>query len=225
MPYGPSHRVQSFAFSDNSKWLASGSKVSVKLWEIKSGKLLRTLDGGAQSLAFSPDGSYLVAGSRIWDVKSWKLLHTLEQDSRSLAFSPNGKWLASVSNGTLQLWTLKFIPSKTTVQNPDVPEERKSTPNVTEQTPDLSNTSSWLIKAIVIIVGVILLLSLIWCIIQSFSPSLRPHVPRIMAGIIVGITVGITTTVAAYYLFGSPETATVSGVILAVVAHYFIKEA
>ncbi len=123
------------------------------------------------------------------------------------------------------MWTLKLLPSKTTVQNPDVPEERKSTPNVTEQTPDLSNTSSWLIKAIVIIVGVILLLSLIWCIIQSFSPSLRPHVPRIMAGIIVGITVGITTTVAAYYLFGSPETATVSGVILAVVAHYFIKEA
>jgi WD40 repeat protein len=115
-----------FAYSYNRKWKASGRSYSVEISEVKSGKLLRTLDGAAQSLAFSPNGKFFVAGShteiRIWEVGSWQLLHTLEQKDNVVAISPDSKWLASVSNGTLQLWTLKFLPSKTTIQNSDIPE-------------------------------------------------------------------------------------------------------
>jgi hypothetical protein len=88
-----------------------------------------------------------------------------------------------------------------------------------------SSILPWLIKATVIIVGVVLLLFFIWWVIQRFLPSLYSQAPRIMVSIIVGITVGVTTTVIAYYLFGSPESATVSGVIFAIAVHYFMKEA
>ncbi len=81
-----------FAYSYNRKWKALGSfnnSAGVTIWEVKSGKLLRTLDGAAQSLAFSPNGKFFVAGShteiRIWEVGSWQLLHTLEQKDNIVA--------------------------------------------------------------------------------------------------------------------------------------------
>jgi len=87
------------------------------------------------------------------------------------------------------------------------------------------NFLSWLIKIAIVIIGVVSLVFFIRWVLYHFTPSLRPQIPRIMAGIIIGITVGVTTTLIAYYLFGSPETATVSGVLVAVIAHYMMKEA
>ncbi|MEK8018530.1 MAG: hypothetical protein VSS75_016795, partial [Candidatus Parabeggiatoa sp.] len=225
----------SIAFHPNGTWLASGTYCNIsnssawyrlELWNVVTGKIRHTFNDFAVSLAFSQNGKWMVsAGStvKLWNVESGQLLHNFATenyyDSNSVALSPNGKWLASSRDRTVKLWALNPVASANTVTQ--IPYSEQEIAPAT----DLSNTSSWLIKAIVIIIGVILLVSFIWWIIHSFSPSLRPHAPRIMAGIIVGITVGITTTVAAYYLFGSPKTATVSGVILAVVAHYFIKEA
>lgn len=89
---------------------------------------------------------------------------------------------------------------------------------------NISNILAWIIKAIVIIVSVFLLLFFIWWVIENFIPSLQLHVARIMASIIIGITVSVSTTIIAYYLFDNPEVATVSGIILAIAVHYFMKE-
>jgi WD40 repeat protein len=59
--------------------LASGSKDTlIKLWDVRAGKLLRTLAGHAgrvESLAFSPNGKLLATGGGGGDsaVKLWDL--------------------------------------------------------------------------------------------------------------------------------------------------------
>ncbi len=70
---GHARSVQSVAFSPNDKTLASGSyDRTVKLWDLATGKLLRTLSGHERpvlSVAFSPDGKTLTSGSDDTTVK------------------------------------------------------------------------------------------------------------------------------------------------------------
>ena len=68
--------VNSVAFSPDGKTLASdGGDGTVILWEVSTGKRLRTLTGhiGGIAVAFSPDGKTLASGS--WDgtVLLWDL--------------------------------------------------------------------------------------------------------------------------------------------------------
>ena len=69
---------------------------------------------GVTSVAFSPDGKYIVSGSedttiRMWDAQTGKLVldpfegHT--DDVNSVAFSPDGKYIVSGSwDKTIRLW-------------------------------------------------------------------------------------------------------------------------
>jgi WD40 repeat protein/mono/diheme cytochrome c family protein len=57
--------VQSLAWSEDGKWLASGGFRSVRLWDPRSREPIRTFDGFAgrvTALAFAPDGKTLFAG-------------------------------------------------------------------------------------------------------------------------------------------------------------------
>ena len=137
---GNSHSVNSVAYSPDGQTLASGGSISyqelirlkyspdlasgsydqsIKLWDVKTGKLLQTLkddSGSVKSVAYSPDGQTLASGSRdntikLWDVKTGKLLQTLEGHSssvKSVAYSPDGQTLASGSwDNTIKLWNVK----------------------------------------------------------------------------------------------------------------------
>jgi WD40 repeat protein len=105
------------AFSPDGRALAASQEDVVLLWDVKSGKLVRSLEGHTgrvSGVAFSPDGRTLAsAGSdrtlRLWDAHTGQLLHRLEQDSRisSLAFSPDGQVLASGDwDNRIWLWDL-----------------------------------------------------------------------------------------------------------------------
>ncbi len=65
------------------------------------------------TIAFSPDGKYLVSGSadkkvKIWSVEQKKEIASLKQYNkvvRSVSFSPDGKYLASgCDDGVIKLW-------------------------------------------------------------------------------------------------------------------------
>ena len=116
-PQGHQGNVGAIAFSPDGTVLASGSHdKTVKLWDIATGDVLRTLAGHTdwvRSVAFSPDGTLLASASdddtvKLWDPRTGVLVRTLTGHAdwvQSVAFSPDGTLLASASDDeTLKLW-------------------------------------------------------------------------------------------------------------------------
>ncbi|PYU34644.1 MAG: hypothetical protein DMG31_05635 [Acidobacteria bacterium] len=66
--------AQDLTFSPDGKLLITGGP-ALGIWDVASGKLIRTVAGGAQSLVLSPDGRWLAANPKgsleIWDTKTW----------------------------------------------------------------------------------------------------------------------------------------------------------
>jgi serine/threonine protein kinase len=114
---GHSSWVDSVIYSPDGRYLASGSNdKTIKIWEVATGKQLRTLTGHygeVYSVVYSPDGRYLASGSwdkniKIWEVATGKQLRTLTGHSSpvlSVVYSPDGRYLAS-GNGdkTIKIW-------------------------------------------------------------------------------------------------------------------------
>jgi WD40 repeat protein len=109
--------VYEVSYSPDGKTLASGSyERRVKLWDVGTGKELKTLNGHQAevvSVSYSPDGKTLASASRdrtvkLWDVGTGKELNTLkghQAELVSVSYSPDGKTLASASlDNTVKLW-------------------------------------------------------------------------------------------------------------------------
>ena len=136
----PMYGVSCVAFSPDGKTLISGNRRhNLVLWDMTTGKPLRTFINGYHtdvfSVAFSPDGKTLVSGHsngficlwetatgkdsnyfyNIWGEEGSVLIPDHIGAIRSLAFSPDGKTLVSMCKGTndaVHLWeatTGKYI--------------------------------------------------------------------------------------------------------------------
>lgn len=119
---GHTKGVQAVCFSPDGRLIASASSDSrVKLWEVATGRELRTLVGHRAEVhfvAFSPDGRTLASAGhdnsvRLWDVETARLLRTLtgfpdDQFFDSVTFSPDGRLLAGavqiLNAATIRLW-------------------------------------------------------------------------------------------------------------------------
>ena len=113
--FGEGESLRSLAFSPDGTVLVSAGgnseDFSIRIWEVASGLLLRTLEGHTSivwTVAFSPDGQILASASsdgtvKIWDWHTGSVLKSLDFPNQvvSVTFSPDGQILAA---GGVEEW-------------------------------------------------------------------------------------------------------------------------
>ncbi|MEG4863167.1 MULTISPECIES: serine/threonine-protein kinase [unclassified Microcoleus] len=113
--------VNAIALSPDGKTLVSASFGTIRMWNVKTGLLVRTLNGvhskkSVKSLAVSPDGSIFASGGDdknliLWDLKTGRRIRTIAAHQaavNAIAFSSDSKTLATGSDDkTVRLWNTK----------------------------------------------------------------------------------------------------------------------
>ncbi|MGB3207593.1 MAG: WD40 repeat domain-containing protein [Crinalium sp.] len=115
----PTDTITSLAISSDNNILVGGSWKKILVWNLQTGKILRTLEGHSHwvlSVAISSDGQTLVSGSadktlKVWNLQTGKNIHTLKKHSSwvtAIAITPDGKSIVSGSaDKTIKVWDLK----------------------------------------------------------------------------------------------------------------------
>ena len=124
---GHTDYVRSTAYSPDGRYIISGSDDrTIRIWDAKTGaavghplksntySTLSALFYSAHSVAYSPDGRYIISGShdrtiRIWDAETGTAVgEPLEGHTdrvNSVAFSPDGRYIISGSDDrTIRTW-------------------------------------------------------------------------------------------------------------------------
>lgn len=120
--------INSVAFSPDGKTILTGSKdTTARLWDVQTGHILRIFGtqispvyrpghtSSVNSVAFSPDGRFVVTSSRdrtarLWNVQTGDLVRTFRNNGAvwSVTFSPDGKYiLAGVRDNIALLWDIE----------------------------------------------------------------------------------------------------------------------
>ncbi len=111
-----SNVINSVSFSSDGNRVVTASKDgTTKIWDVKSGGLLHSLegdDGNVKSASFSPDGNRVVTApsdgrAKIWNANNGKLVHTLWDTTvvNSASFSSDGnRVVTACKDATAKIW-------------------------------------------------------------------------------------------------------------------------
>ena len=113
-------------WTDNAIFIAGDSCIAsinhantIKIWDVRSGNLIRTLAGHTDwiyGVFATSDRKYIVSGSldktiKVWDLNTGKLVKSISAHKDgivSLSISSNGKYFASSSlDGTAKIWSME----------------------------------------------------------------------------------------------------------------------
>jgi WD40 repeat protein len=100
---------------------------TLNVWDVSTGKLLRSIDAAAEPVRFSPNGKFFAARSTrrsepdasfsVWDVETGKLIKTFRErkaGAGDIAWSPDGRTIA-VSGDKLRIWDVESGKLKATL--------------------------------------------------------------------------------------------------------------
>ncbi|KAJ5887767.1 hypothetical protein N7495_007808 [Penicillium taxi] len=131
----PGHRadIRSVALSSEDRMLATASNGSLKIWNVRTGSCLRTLECGyALCTAFLPGDKIVVVGNKngeleVFDIASSTLLETIhahEGPIWSLHVHPDGKSMVSGSaDKSAKFWNFQVVQE-------EIPGTKRTTPRL-----------------------------------------------------------------------------------------------
>ncbi|MEG4986471.1 serine/threonine-protein kinase [Microcoleus sp. BR0-C5] len=113
--------VNAIALSPDGQTLVSASFGTIRIWNVRTGRLVRTLNSvhskkSVNTLAVSPNSSILASGGGdknviLWDLKTGRRMRTIPAHKaavNAIAFSRDGQTLASGSDDkTIRLWNVR----------------------------------------------------------------------------------------------------------------------
>ncbi len=139
LPASPA-TVYSAAFSpDGSRLVTGGGDGIVKIWDLSTSLATRAVTEtnvvalagvhrlAVSSVAFTPDGQFLVTASQegiatVWDTMTFEAIFTLTGHKAAvdgLAISPDGQFAATISrDGTLKMWDLALTGNQEVLDYP-----------------------------------------------------------------------------------------------------------
>ncbi|GAA6620283.1 WD40 repeat domain-containing protein [Scytonema sp. NUACC26] len=117
--------VECLAISEHGNIAVCDSDMTIKIWNLNTGKCIRSIDDTADYLAITSDGKTFVSFNhsngniiKLWDIETGCCKHTIEMrsDCNSIYISPDGKNIVVDFGQFIEIWDIQTGRSKYTYQ-------------------------------------------------------------------------------------------------------------